>query len=300
MEVEFQGTILPQFRAEILPIIKPSNTLLGILKVPSAFGENFYNSYPRWKSLEIHCSNDQSTQLSYVSTSDSQRLPELSFNRLQPTEEEVDGLQRRHFGRFLAREAVLDEEYWTAAWLRAEAHWESVSYMRHVDAHKRKYAEEEFYTLKRRCSGHDGNSLKCFCLVAIKKEDKKIRRTVLNSVVGTLDLSIRQFLRGEKYPGETKKSSGILARQAPFDAHKYAYIANVCVSKFARRQGIAFNLLYLAVDVATANGMKQLYVHVNIDNKAALDLYAKAGFEIVEAASSTFSEDRRFLMLKVL
>ena len=47
-----------------------------------------------------------------MSTSDSQRLPELSFNRLQPTEEEVDGLQRRHFGRFLAREAVLDEEYW--------------------------------------------------------------------------------------------------------------------------------------------------------------------------------------------
>ena len=26
--------------------------------------------------------------------------------------------------------------------------------------------------------------------------------------------------------------------------------------------------------------MKQLYVHVNIDNKAALDLYAKAGFEV--------------------
>ncbi|CAO2831114.1 unnamed protein product [Amaranthus hypochondriacus] len=278
MEVEFQGTILHQFRAEIPAIIKPSNTHLGILKVPSAFGENISNSYPRWKSLELHCSNDQSTQLSYVSTSDSQsqRLPELSFNRLQPTEEEVDGLQRRHFGRFLAREAVLDEEYWTAAWLRAEAHWESVSYMRHVDAHKRKYAED------------------------VKKEDKKIRRTVLNSVVGTLDLSIRQFLRGEKYPGETKKSSGILARQAPFDAHKYAYIANVCVTKFARRQGIAFNLLYLAVDVATANGMKQLYVHVNIDNKAAVDLYAKAGFEIVEAASSTFSEDRRFLMLKVL
>ncbi|CAO2831115.1 unnamed protein product [Amaranthus hypochondriacus] len=114
MEVEFQGTILHQFRAEIPAIIKPSNTHLGILKVPSAFGENISNSYPRWKSLELHCSNDQSTQLSYVSTSDSQsqRLPELSFNRLQPTEEEVDGLQRRHFGRFLAREAVLDEEYW--------------------------------------------------------------------------------------------------------------------------------------------------------------------------------------------
>ncbi|KNA05851.1 hypothetical protein SOVF_186440 isoform B [Spinacia oleracea] len=256
MEVEFQGTILPQIRAEIPPIIKPSKTHIAILKVAPTFG-------------------------------------------LQPSDKECDGLQRRHFGRFLAREAVLDEEYWTAAWLRAEAHWESVSYMRHIDAFKRKYAEQEFYALKRRCSGLDGNSLKCFCLVAVKREDKNARRTVLNSVVGTLDLSIRQFLRGETYPGETKRSSGILASQGPFDAHKYAYIANVCVSKFARRKGIALNLLYLATDVAIASGLKQLYVHANLDNKAAQELYIKAGFKIVEAASSA-SEDQRLLMLKVL
>ncbi|KNA05852.1 hypothetical protein SOVF_186440 isoform C [Spinacia oleracea] len=280
MEVEFQGTILPQIRAEIPPIIKPSKTHIAILKVAPTFGESFSNSFSRWKSLEVHCNNGQITQQSAVLTSDSLRLPELSFNRLQPSDKECDGLQRRHFGRFLAREAVLDEEYWTAAWLRAEAHWESVSYMRHIDAFKRKYAEQEFYALKRRCSGLDGNSLKCFCLVAVKREDKNARRTVLNSVVGTLDLSIRQFLRGETYPGETKRSSGILASQGPFDAHKYAYIANVCVSKFARRKGIALNLLYLATDVAIASGLKQLYVHANLDNKAAQELYIKAGFKV--------------------
>lgn len=46
----------------------------------------------------------------------------------------------------------------------------------------------------------------------------------------------------------------MFATQEPFDTHKYAYIANVCVAKFARRQGIASNMLYLASDVATTEG----------------------------------------------
>lgn len=49
--------------------------------------------------------------------------------------------------------------------------------------------------------------------------------------------------------------SSVLASPEPFDAHKYAYIANVCVSKFARRQGIALNMLSLANDVASSAGI---------------------------------------------
>ncbi|XP_027101116.2 GCN5-related N-acetyltransferase 6, chloroplastic-like isoform X2 [Coffea arabica] len=187
-------------------------------------------------------------------------------------------------------------EWQTAAWLRAEAHWESVSYMRHVDTYKRKYAEQEFYALKRRCFGQEGNSLKCTCFVAVKKEEKNVRRTVLNSVVGTLDLSIRQFVQGEAYPGEVKRVSPVLVSHDPFDAHKYAYIANVCVAKFARRQGIATNMLHLATEVATLAGTKQLFVHVNADNMPAQELYRKTGFKIVEAASSPLSKDQRLLM----
>lgn len=54
---------------------------------------------------------------------------------------------------------------------------------------------------------------------------------------------------------EVKRLSAVLACQEPFDAHKYAYIANVCVSKFARRQAIASNMLYLATDMATSEGI---------------------------------------------
>ncbi|KAG9157270.1 hypothetical protein Leryth_004926, partial [Lithospermum erythrorhizon] len=241
--------------------------------------ENLSVLYSRCRSLEVHCNNDSSTRHSALK-GQSSKLSELLFNRLQLPDQECHELQKRSFGRFNAREAVLDEEYWTAAWLRAEAHWEPMPYMRHIDSHKRKFAEQEFYALKRRCSGLDGNSLKCYCFVAVKKEEKNVRRTVLNSVVGTLDLSVRQFLKGETYPGEVKRLSPVLASPEPFNAHKYAYIANVCVAKFARRQGIASNMLYLASDVAASQGMGQMYVHVNADNNAAQELYRKVGFKV--------------------
>ncbi|XP_047337822.1 N-alpha-acetyltransferase 30-like [Impatiens glandulifera] len=121
----------------------------------------------------------------------------------------------------------------------------------------------------------------------VKKEEKNIRRTVLNSVVGTLDLSVRQLLQGERYPGEMKRVSAILASQVHYGTHQYAYIANVSVSKFARRQGIASNMLQFATDVANLAGMRKLFVHVNVENEAAQELYKKTGFKVVEAASSS-------------
>lgn len=53
---------------------------------------------------------------------------------------------------------------------------------------------------------------------------------------------------------EIKRLSAVLACQDPFDSHKYAYIANVCVAKFARRQGIASNMIHLAADAAALQG----------------------------------------------
>ncbi|KAL8527353.1 hypothetical protein ACS0TY_005281 [Phlomoides rotata] len=278
--MELKRNFLPQFNVPDtqftwLPSTKRDSLLVVGMFTREPFPAQFY----RLKNLEVHCNNEQSIQHLALSNNKGPNPPELSFDRLQLTDQECTGLQRRNFGRFVAREAILDEEYWTAAWLRAEAHWESLSYTRHVESYKRKYAEEEFNALKRRCFGQERNSLNCFCIVAIK-DDKKVRRTVLNSIVGTLDISIKQFMQGETHPGEIKKLSAVLASQDPFGTHKYAYIANVCVAKFARRQGIATNMLYLATDVSTIAGMKQLFVHVNADNKPAQDLYKKAGFQV--------------------
>ncbi|PIN16918.1 Peptide alpha-N-acetyltransferase [Handroanthus impetiginosus] len=295
--MELRGSFLPQFKVQETQLaLFPSAKRNSVIVAGMFTRETFPAQYDRWKNLEVHCNDDQSIRHSGFSKKEGSKLPELSFDRLQLTEQEYSGFQRRTFGHFVARQAILDEEYWTAAWLRAEAHWESLHYIRHVDSHKMRYAEEEFLALKRRCSRRVGNSLSCFCFVAVKKEDKNVRRTVLKSIVGTLDLSIRQFVQGETYPGEIKRLSPVLASQEPFDAHKYAYVANVCVAKYARRQGIASNMLHLATDAATAAGVRQMFVHVNADNKPGQDLYRKVGFKVVERAPPPTSEDQKILM----
>ncbi|KAL3621940.1 hypothetical protein CASFOL_034136 [Castilleja foliolosa] len=315
--MELRGSFLPQFEARDTQLPLPSTTkcdhrpVTGIFSRPeNPSRETFPYQYYRWKNLEVHCNNDQSVRHLDISKNEGSKLSELSFDRLQLTDQECTGLQRRNFGRFVAREAILDEEFWILVSMSDFAMADSslapsrspsgiVILHEHADSYKRKYAEEEFYALKRRCFGQEGNSLNCFCFVAVKKEDKNVRRTVLNSIVGTLDLSIRQFMQGEKHPGERKRLSAVFASQEPFGTHKYAYIANVCVAKYARRQGIASNMLYLATDVAMTSGMKQLFVHVNADNKPAQDLYNKTGFKVIEAASSHMSRDQRMILMAI-
>ncbi|GAB2273025.1 hypothetical protein Dimus_007837 [Dionaea muscipula] len=124
-------------------------------------------SFSKWKSLEVH-----HIKHPVVSASDSSGLPDLSFTRLQPTDQEFEGLKRHYFVWYVACEAAPDEEYWTTSWLRAEAHWESMSYMRsvfvsnmysallclHFMACKLVIVKVHAYLLKDRCihSSHSG------------------------------------------------------------------------------------------------------------------------------------------------
>ena len=41
-------------------------------------------------------------------------MPDLTFDRLQLSDQEYCGVDRRSFGRFIARGAALDEEYWVS------------------------------------------------------------------------------------------------------------------------------------------------------------------------------------------
>ncbi|CAN8270408.1 unnamed protein product [Cochlearia groenlandica] len=213
----------------------------------------------------------------------------LRFDRLQPPEEEEEG--RFEFGKFVARYAILDEEYWTAAWLRAESHWEDRANERYVDNFKRKFADQEFNAIKRRCKGH-----RCSCIVAVKKEERHIKRSVIKSVVGTLDLSLRFFLQGETFPGEKVKSQLFCGVNQQGSNRYYGYIANLCVAKSARRQGIACNMLRFALESAKSNGVEQVYVHVHRNNSVAQQLYHKTGFKIVETGQPESSHDDTYLL----
>ncbi|XP_052199727.1 uncharacterized protein LOC127806458 [Diospyros lotus] len=217
----------------------------------------------------------------------------LHFNRLQPLDQQLVQEERIEFGQFTAREALLDEEYWTAAWLRAESHWEDQPNQRYKDNYKRKFTEQEFNALKRRCRKQDKH--KCTCIVVVKKEDRSVKRTVLKSVVGTLDLSIRYLLPRETFPGERVKAPLFCSIDRTSQG-RYGYIANLCVAKTARRQGIATNMLYFAVKLAKSNGAEQVFVHVHKKNIPALGLYKKMGFQVVEMATSQLSKEQTYLL----
>ncbi|CAM0871563.1 unnamed protein product [Alopecurus aequalis] len=215
---------------------------------------------------------------------------DLRFNRLRPSIEESDGKHKRYFGRYVAREAMMDEEYWIAAWLRAENQYEDQSGDRYVESFKRKFASQEFHALKRRCGKQVGEKYTCF--VAVKNDD--LTRTVLNSVVGTLDVCVRHPLYGEKYPAEPGNSPFYSRIYQP-DQPKFGYITNVCVAKYARRQGIASNMLLLAIDAAKLDGAESIYIHVHKDNLPARRLYDHIGFKMVDMGGAHRSSDLRLL-----
>lgn len=205
----------------------------------------------------------------------------------------LDQENRLEFGQFMAREAVLDEEYWTAAWLRAESHWEDRQNDRYINNYKRKYAEQEFNDLKRRCKAQIGQ--RSTCIVAVWAEDKNIRHTVLKRVVGTLDLTIGHLSHREAFPGG-RVNAPILSNIERRSSNRYGYIANLCVAKSSRRQGVAINMLHFAIRLAQANGVEKVFVHVHRNNGPAQKLYRKAGFEVVEAENLKLADEKPHLL----
>ncbi|KAL4284483.1 hypothetical protein GQ457_16G002450 [Hibiscus cannabinus] len=246
------------------------------------------------KSFERVKKEEPSIQLqtSPIPQLENPRPSNLRFDRLQPSDQELDQDHRLEFGRFVAREAVLDEEFWTAAWLRAETHWEDRPGERYVDNFKRQFAEQEFNAIKRRYSGQHGQTYTC--VVTVRKEERNVKRTVLKSVVGTLDFSIRHLLHGESFPGEREKH--MFCSISRTNLNKYVYVSNLCVAKSARRQSIASNMLYFVIQSARSKGVEPVYVHVHRNNEPALELYEKIGFEMVEMANSQLLKQEMYLL----
>ncbi|XP_058108592.1 GCN5-related N-acetyltransferase 6, chloroplastic isoform X1 [Magnolia sinica] len=219
----------------------------------------------------------------------------LCFDSTLPSDHDFDCMHKRAFGSFIIREVLLDEEYWTAAWLRAETNWEDRSDERYAESYKRKFTDQEYYALKRRCRSNLRE--KCTCLVAVKQDEQNVKRTALNSIFGTLDVSIRHLLPGEMFPGDRSKANMSAGPGTNIAGpHRYGYVSNLCIRKSARRQGIASNMMRLAVQVAKSAGVEEVFVHVERKNMAAQQLYSKIGFQMVEMDMAHSSEDQNYLM----
>ncbi|KAG5012072.1 hypothetical protein AAZX31_09G067100 [Glycine max] len=285
------------FNGSPSPYKCPRITASWIMAMDSKFSSTIKNNSDNDYNLKKKKDEELSVQISTppISKVETLNSNDLQFDRLQPSDQELGRVKRFEFGQFVARETVLDEEYWTAAWLRAESHWEDRPFERYVDNYKRKFAEQEFNALKRRCKVQNGDS--CACIITVRKEQKNAKHSILKSVVGTLDLNIRYLLQGETYPGERVKAPLFCSinRTPP---SRYGYIANLCVIKSARRQGIASNMMSFAIEAAKSNGLTQVYVHVDRNNRPAQILYQKMGFEMVEMANSRLVEETYLLRLQ--
>ncbi|XP_042379317.1 uncharacterized protein LOC121971884 isoform X2 [Zingiber officinale] len=209
------------------------------------------SSIPKFPQIEVSSSDQPSSSRSI-----------LRFEPASQLEDKLECLHRKVFGRFTAREALLDEEFW------------------------------EFSSLKRRCRRKEAE--KCICVVATRM-DENVNHTELSSIVGTLDLNIRQFYCGDTILGEHVKSPAF-SNIYGLDQTRYVYVANLCVAKNARREGIATNLLSLAVDAAKLHGINQIYVHVNKDNIAARRLYDQIGFQMVQTSVPRLLVDDKYLL----
>ena len=79
-------------------------------KFSSTIKNNSDNDYNLKKKKDEELSVQISTPpISKVETLNSN---DLQFDRLQPSDQELGRVKRFEFGQFVAREAVLDEEYW--------------------------------------------------------------------------------------------------------------------------------------------------------------------------------------------
>ncbi|RZB55288.1 uncharacterized protein LOC114391989 [Glycine soja] len=255
------------------------------------FHSSFFRPYPKCLAMTIDTDflNTKKKQVSFQLSSlitppvSTVRFCDLNFGRLQPSDEELGPHKRFEFGNFVAREALLEEEYWSAACLRAEE-WANRTDKLYVVDRQRNFAEQEFNAIKKRCKElQDGHS--STCIITVRKPQKNVKLPIIESVVGTLDLNIIYLRRGETFPGIDRTASS-----------RYGYIANLCVAKSLYRKGVASKMLYFAVESAKSTGVSRVYAHVDRNNKPAQILYQNLGFEIIDTANPLLLKNQTSLL----
>ena len=76
---------------------------------------------------------------------------------------------------------------------------------------------------------------------------------------------------------EQKPIGFVMWREAVDEAE----IITLCISPAHRSKGMASQLLYRFYDKTKANGIRRIFLEVNENNKAAIILYEKNGFETI-------------------
>lgn len=120
-----------------------------------------------------------------------------------------------------------------------------------------------------------------FCVVAVNQTLPEKENST--QIIGTVELSFRT-----EYGWKGKR--------------KYAYIANLAVSKNYRRQGIGSQLLSKCEKIAKDQGFNELYLHVLASNQNGQQLYSQNDYTLRETETDLYSlfvpSKRRLLLAK--
>ncbi|XP_024390132.1 GCN5-related N-acetyltransferase 6, chloroplastic isoform X4 [Physcomitrium patens] len=172
------------------------------------------------------------------------------------------------YNHFDIHEARLEYELKDAAWLRADAYSEQQPFTRYVDSFKKKFAEQVRYPI------HYQQIQLRWTGKIVRRIDKCSERLILVFIAHLL----------------VNLLGGL----------PYGYIANVCVEKSARKQGIASALLERAVQIGRDWGLNAIYVHTHATNEPAFKLYVKKGFEALQSGSSQKLVDGNILLRLIM
>ncbi|CAL8463977.1 g3512 [Coccomyxa elongata] len=189
---------------------------------------------------------------------------------------------------FTIRPAETDAELRASATLRAESFYTyppERSFAGKI--HQIMKGDEEFAALKEQRDLREAGqpNQKSACLVAVcpaesmrdVQDASSLQIIGDEALLGTLDLYAIRAMPGEVLIG---------------DCSNPAYLANVCVTKAAQRQGVGRKLIHSAVDLANQWRTEALFVHILWVNDNARMFYESLGFRVDKEESSNTAHYR--------
>lgn len=93
-----------------------------------------------------------------------------------------------------------------------------------------------------------------------------------------------------KYNNEYIASCDLVYNYGEYTDINKVYLSRLIVKKEYRNQGIGQELLKYMINLCKEKGYKQITVGVDVDNKNAVHIYKKFGFEIYETATDEYGE----------
>ena len=137
-----------------------------------------------------------------------------------------------------------------------------IAEMPHEDFKKVK-SHNEIHT--RIASGHNYNA-------KVGQQDDRSK----NKIIGSVECSQHEFDRT------------ILGRSRP--KNSLLYVTEVAVFPEARRCGVGRMLMKGAEEVARLRGCESIYLHVDVTNHAAISMYEKAGYQVLDKKRRIYAQ----------